>query len=262
MTEWSLPRLLAELHSDIQQKLARSRGAMGHPVAMGDATEEVWLEMLSVYLPQRYRAEKAFVVDSKGKFSEQIDVLIFDRQYTPLVFTFKGQTVVPAEGVYAAFEAKQGINADQVKYAQQKVASVRRLYRTSLPIPSAGGTLKAKKPHHILGGLLTFESAWRPALGSPLRKALQGGKTAGALDLGCVAAAGIFGRRPKGSYDLLPERKPATAFLFDLITRLQRIATAPMIDLGAYAKWLDVSTSASTAAPRAPRGKSGSRTRR
>jgi hypothetical protein len=35
-----------------------------------------------------------------------------------------------------------------------------------------------------------------------------------------------------------PQGKPATAFLFELITRLQNNATVPMIDIRAYAKWL------------------------
>jgi hypothetical protein len=68
---------------------------------------------------------------------------------------------VPAESVYAVFEAKQSINLNEVRYAQSKVASVRRLYRTSLPIPYAGGTYAPKAPSEILGGILTFESDWR-----------------------------------------------------------------------------------------------------
>ncbi|MGA2458777.1 MAG: hypothetical protein ABSF85_14500, partial [Terriglobales bacterium] len=56
------------------------------------------------------------------------------------------------ESVYAAFEAKQSINAEEVDYAQKKVASVRRLHRTSLEIPHAGGKYPAKTPQHILGG--------------------------------------------------------------------------------------------------------------
>ena len=32
--------------------------------------------------------------------------------------------------------------------------------------------------------------------------------------------------------------KPATAFLFELIAQLQAIATVPMIDIRAYARWL------------------------
>jgi hypothetical protein len=35
-----------------------------------------------------------------------------------------------------------------------------------------------------------------------------------------------------------PVNKAATAFLFELIARLQACATVPMIDIRAYAKWL------------------------
>jgi len=34
--------------------------------------------------------------------------------------------------------------------------------------------------------------------------------------------------------------RPATAFLLELIARLQEQATVPMIDVRAYARWLDV----------------------
>ena len=57
-------------------------------------------------------------------------------------------------------------------YAQDKVASVRRLHRTSLPIPYAKGVYPAKPLIPILGGLLTFESEWSPPLGQSFDKAL------------------------------------------------------------------------------------------
>jgi len=58
------------------------------------------------------------------------------------------------------------------------------------------------------------------------------------LDLGCVAAHGIFACDQKGCYSITPQGKPATAFLFELIARLQAIATVGMIDVRAYAAWL------------------------
>lgn len=239
MTDWSLSKLLAGLHEDIERKLSTARTSLGHPGTKGDASEGVWLELLQTYLPQRYKAEKAHVVDSEGAFSHQIDVVIFDRQYSPFIFRFGDQIIVPAESVYAIFEAKQAINAEQVDYARKKVASVRCLTRTSLPIPHAGGTYDPKPPHHIMGGLLTFESDWSPALGKPLADALASGDKADQLDLGCIAAKGIFAKNPDATYALLPEGKPATAFLFELIARLQAIATVPMIDIRAYARWLE-----------------------
>jgi hypothetical protein len=213
---------------------------MQHPGTKGDASENVWLQLLQNYLPQRYQAATAHVVDSNGVFSEQIDVVVFDRQYSPFIFLYEGQTIVPAESVYAVFEAKQVVNANHITYAQDKVASVRRLHRTSLPIPYAEGTYPAKPLIPILGGLLTFESEWKPCFGEPLKKALAGGNDAsGRLDLGCVAAHGHFVFEPtKGDYDFTAEGKPATAFLFKLISLLQFSGTVPMIDIQAYGQWL------------------------
>jgi uncharacterized protein DUF6602 len=238
MTEWSLPVLLERFHRDIEHKLETARRSFAHPGAKGDASEEVWIEMLREYLPRRYTATKAHVVDSLDNFSQQIDVVIFDRQYSPFIFKFQGQEIVPAESIYAVFEAKQSINAGLVEYAQMKAATVRRLHRTSLPIPTANGMVPAKKPGHIIAGILTFESDWSPALGDSLLKALQAGTGEAHLDLGCIAAHGIFTYESRGPHILVPRGKPATAFLFELIARLQELATVPMIDVRAYAKWL------------------------
>jgi hypothetical protein len=239
MTDWSLSVLLAGLHDDIQQKLDIIRKSFGHPVSKGDASETVWLELLQTYLRQRYQAATAHVVDSDGVFSDQIDVVVFDRQYSPFIFSFKGQTIIPAESVYAVFEAKQSINAEQVAYAQKKVASVRRLNRTSLPIPHAGGTFAAKALIPILGGILTFESDWKPAFGQPMIEALDADRAEGRLDLGCVAAHGYFSLDGETNvYDMFPKGKPATAFLFKLISQLQLSGTVPMIDVQAYGRWL------------------------
>lgn len=239
MTDWSLSVLLAGLHDDIQQKLEIARKSFGHPVSKGDASETVWLELLQTYLPKRYQAATAHVVDSNGVFSDQIDVVVFDRQYSPFIFSFKGQTIIPAESVYAVFEAKQSINGDQIEYAQKKAASVRRLHRTSLPIPHAGGTYPAKPLIPILGGILTFEADWKPAFGQPMGDALKQDMSDGRLDFGCIAAHGYFSLDPtSGAYDTFSGGKPATAFLFKLISQLQFAGTVPMIDVQAYAQWL------------------------
>jgi hypothetical protein len=238
MTEWSLPRLLAGLHEEIEQRLRTAREAFGHPSSKGDASERVWLELLRAYLPARYRAEKAHVVDSEGIFSDEIDIVVFDRQYSPFIFNYEGQIVVPAESIYGVFEAKQTIDARQVDYGQKKVASVRRLHLTSLEIPYAGGRYPPKTPQHILGGVVTFESDWTPPLGEPLTEALCRGPVDGRLDLGCVAAHGTFVCNQEGSYIVTPRGRPAAAFLLELIARLQEGATVPMMDVRAYARWL------------------------
>jgi hypothetical protein len=44
--------------------------------------------------------------------------------------------------------------------------------------------------------------------------------------------------RPPQQYRFTLEGRPATAFLFNLISQLQFSGTVPMIDVQAYARWL------------------------
>jgi hypothetical protein len=99
MADWSLSQLLASLREDIQQRLAIVRKSFNHPGTKGDASESVWIEMLEKYLPRRYQAATAHIVDSLGHFSQQIDVVVFDRQYSPFIFNYQNQTIIPAESL-------------------------------------------------------------------------------------------------------------------------------------------------------------------
>ena len=91
MTNWSLSALLGSLHDDIERRLGEARAILGHPVEKGDASEAIWIDLLARYLPRRYQARQAYVVDAEGSFSEQIDIVIFDRQYSPIIFQFEGE---------------------------------------------------------------------------------------------------------------------------------------------------------------------------
>lgn len=235
MSNWSLPALLDALHHSVESELRRARSALGHPTEKGDASESVWIDVLNAHLPRRYEARKAHVVDSRGAFSEQIDVVIHDRQYSPLVFRLKDSFIVPVESVYAVFEAKQDLTGEHIAYAQKKIASVRRLHRTSLPVPTIDGMKPAKDPPWILGGIVTLGSAFSPPLGDTLVRHLETDRDLGRLDLGCVADAGIFAYGDTGAYEFQTGARAATRYLFELIARLQQIGTAPMIDVRAYA---------------------------
>ena len=241
MTDWHLPTLLEKLHESIRHQLEAAREAIGHAGTKGDASEKVWVELFNSYLPKRYVAETAHIVDSNNAFSQQIDVVIYDRQYSPLIFELQDQKVIPAECVYAVFEAKQTINVEHIRYAHEKVASVRALHRTSLAVPHVEGLAPPKDPQKIFGGILTFESDWDPALGSSLERALNNSEPReGNLDLGCIANHGHFTLNEDGAtYHIVQSAQSATAFLFELIARLQSSGTAPMIDIQAYARWLD-----------------------
>ena len=94
-----LAEFFLSLQEQMAAKFATSRGFVPHDPTKGAAAEQNWLALLNAYLPERHRADSAFVVDHRGRLSEQIDVVIYDRQYSPLIFKQDGVLYVPAESV-------------------------------------------------------------------------------------------------------------------------------------------------------------------
>jgi hypothetical protein len=216
--------------------------ALEHPGTLGSASEEDWLRALSLILPRRYLATTAFVVDSRDGVSEQQDLLICDRQYSPLLFVHNGATYVAAESVYAVFEIKQDLNAANINYAGKKIASVRRLFRTSAPVVHLQGTSQGKPPFRILGGFLCLDSTWKPVFGISFKKALASVSEDGQLDLGCVLRHGAFETSYEKSKQPTVEvgnaKTGLTFFVLRLLRRLQLLGTAPAIDFTKYERHL------------------------
>src|SRR5207249_11238953 len=82
----------------------RSSARIVHAGDRGEVNEQHFIEFLRKYLPNRYTVEKAIVLDSDGKVSHSIDIVVFDRQYTPTLLDNEKHRYVPAEAVYAFFE--------------------------------------------------------------------------------------------------------------------------------------------------------------
>jgi hypothetical protein len=239
LTDWSLTELLSEVGAEVERNLSAARKLIAHSAEKGGATEEIWRMLLRKHLPARYQVDTGFIVDSRDTFSDQIDIVVFDRQYSPLVFELGSRKMFPAESVYAVFEVKQTIDVDLVLYARQKVGCVRKLYRTNLPVRDLSGNPVERPLLRILGGVLSLESNWSPPFGEPFKAVLAApSEDDDDLDLGCVASRGWF-QRPDGDELKVEEgTTSATAFLFHVISRLQESGTVPMIDMSAYAAHL------------------------
>jgi hypothetical protein len=214
----------------------------GHPGVQGDGAEDRWIELLRKRLPNRYAVSKAIVVDSEGGRSHQIDAVIHDRQYSPRVWEQGEHLYVPAESVYAAFEIKPEVNRNYVLYAAEKVASVRRLARTSSSFAWANGTHKGRGDFVPLGGLLCGTCGWTTGLEASFEDALADTVEMGRLDLGCVLGQGAYEivdrDRPREVTTSRPE-VALISFLLTLLRRLQGLGTAPAIDYEAYARWVN-----------------------
>jgi hypothetical protein len=234
--------LFLDLQKSLIAELEMSKSAINHPGTKGNATETNWISMLEKYLPKRYQASNAFVIDCKGGISEQQDIVIHDRQYSPFLLNHAGALYIPAESVYAVLEVKQNLNANHIKYAGAKIKSVRSLYRTNAKIIHAGG--KYEEPRElfpILGGLLTLESDWSPAFGKAFTDSINNLPILGRFDLGCSIK--------NGSYEITYEKeKPIVkikegdvallSFFLRLLARLQNLGTVPAMDISAYENWI------------------------
>lgn len=237
-------RALMRRQDTLRASLAEGRDLLDHPTASGDHSELDWQGTLEQFLPNRYRVSRGTVVDASGTTSDAIDLIIHDAQYTPILFQRTdgdGSIIVPAESVYAVFEAKPELNKAYLQYAADKLRSVRQLSRTSTTIRHAGGQFDPKPPHRIIGGILADACGWSPCLGKSFVSAMATVTGDRAVDLGCALEGGAFEQlQPKdensvGEIETAPADLTLMFFLVRLFRRLQTIGTAPAIDIEAYA---------------------------
>ncbi len=235
---------LNDLFESAQQKmvaeLSSIRLTVDHGSTLGDETEFAWVRFLNRMLPNRYQASDGFVVDADGRRSDQIDAIVFDRQYSPPLFQFEKVQYVPAEAVYAVFEVKQRIDARNLKAASAKAASVRRLRRTTARIPTADGVLEPKVPHRIIAGVLALSIADPKTFERIVRREMAHASEDARLDLGCAIRDGSFtvdyeaANAPAVS--ISPGQSSLITFFFRFQTLLQALGTVPAIDYSEYAK--------------------------
>jgi hypothetical protein len=227
---------LRKMFLHIQEEMLTSlsvRKLLEHPTVCGAATEHHWIDLFNRYLPARYSASSAFIVDADGNRSRQIDIAIYDRTYSPMLFSHPTGLHIPAESVYAVFEVKQILNQKLMEDAAGKAESVRRLRRTSALFP---GTKRPPKPPGILAGILALNSCWNYRFTRRLPQMLTRLRGDRTLDLGCALELGGFEVAPDRTVKLSAPEESLIFLMIRLIERLRAQGTAPAADLSAYAR--------------------------
>ena len=260
-----LRKLFTGLQKQMETSLNVNRELISHPGSKGDATEQHWINFLRTYLPDRYKVDKAIVIDSTGNVSNQMDIVIYDGMYTPFIFNQDNFLYIPAESVYAVFEVKQDVEGN-IEYAAKKVESVRKLKRTSIAMVASGRRAEAAPLTKIIGGILTTTSSY--ADNETIKNHLRDLKGYQTLDLGCFCDSGSFyvdyeEQEPEGMdkpknieekreyiKQLYESRKVKDinfsdkdislfTFFLQLVSYLKSIGTVPAIDINEYLKAID-----------------------
>jgi len=222
----NIQKLFSALDEEMRLKLSSKIDEIYHPTAKGDESELNWIGLLRAYLPERYKVDSGFVVDHNGTISEQIDIIVYDRHFTPFIFRGENVVYIPAEGVYAVFEVKPHFDKTNYNYAIKKLKSVKELKRTSASFAHILGKDK-KELFDIIGGILTEENKSKKCfnevgVGSELSMILS-------LDCGIKIINGeTIEKRNK---------KPVLAFfLLKLIEKLRALGSVPALDVDEYLK--------------------------
>lgn len=239
-TTW-LRNAFMDVQEELVLKLRHASRSIEHAPTVGSVNEEHWISVFRAYLPNRYEVNSGFVIDSLGARSDQIDLVIYDRHFTPTLLDQQNHRYIPAEAVYAVFESKPHLDKSYLEYAGQKAASVRKLHRTSVSIAHAGGKYAPKEPFPILAGIVAAHSSWTDGLGKSFAGNLPSSGEE-ALNCGCALEHGAFDDFD-GSVNVTPRDGALVYFLFRLLSKLQSVGTVPAIDWAAYAKILNSTTS-------------------
>lgn len=224
--------LFNSLQHELIATLNTARSHIPHQPSKGDVSESKWREWLSKYLPKRYAVEKGIIVDSNGNASDQIDIIIYDKHYSPFIFCEDDIKYITAESVYCVFEVKQVMNKSNIEYALDKADSVDKLIRTSADIAHAGGIYKAKEPFKIMKGILTTSTDWKNGIDSDAFKALMKYKH---LDFGCSINDKSFSVED-GELKFSTDDESLLFFFLKLIDRLSKLGTVPAISISKYAE--------------------------
>lgn len=224
-----IKKLFGALDEEMRQKLSSKIDEIYHPTVKGSETELNWIGLLRNYLPERYKADSGFVVDHKGYISEQIDIIIYDRHFTPFIFRGENVVYIPAEGVYAVFEVKPKLNKESYNYAVKKLNSVKGLRRTSASFVHILGENK-KALFDIMGGLLTKENGSQDVYNN-----LQAGSK---LTIVLCLDRGI--KIVDDTKVIVQDKEQILAFfLLKLIKKLRTLGSVPALDVDDYLGFID-----------------------
>ncbi len=98
-----------------------------HPGEYGMYRETICKEFIRFIIPKRLEIEQGFLINSNEQISHQCDIVVFDKQNTPLIENSEKQRFFPIETVCAIGEVKSKLSKTQLKEALNKLSKIKPL---------------------------------------------------------------------------------------------------------------------------------------
>jgi hypothetical protein len=102
-----------------------------HHGESGRRREDDVREFLEAFLPARLAVGTGEIAATDGQVSPQVDLIVYDRQETPLLDRSESSIVVPAEGVYGVVEVSSNLDTAKLREDTEKIRAVKRLPKTA-----------------------------------------------------------------------------------------------------------------------------------
>ena len=88
-----------------------------HQLTAGSYREEIWVNFFRRIVPKKFNiARSVFIIDSNQSVSKEVDIAIYDEQYTPYIFNYGLIKFIPVEAVAAVVQCKsRNLNPEDLK---------------------------------------------------------------------------------------------------------------------------------------------------
>ncbi len=81
--------------------------ASEHGPLTGDYREQTWMDLFRRIIPKKYSlTQGVMIIDSFGNISKEVDIAVYDEQYTPYIFQYNALKFIPIEAVAVVIECK------------------------------------------------------------------------------------------------------------------------------------------------------------
>ena len=103
------------------------RNSQTHHGLQGTQTEGIVKDFLKKYLPRNLDISTGTIIDSNGKQSKQIDIILSDYAKTPIFYEKEGIRTIPIESVYTIIEVKSFLDVRELNKSLENMKSIKSL---------------------------------------------------------------------------------------------------------------------------------------
>lgn len=104
-------KVIKQIHENYQNvnklMVSELNLASTHGGLSGNFREEMWMKFFRNIVPKKFSlAQGVIIIDSNGNMSNEVDIAIYDEQYTPYVLQYGSLKFIPIEAVACVVECK------------------------------------------------------------------------------------------------------------------------------------------------------------